>query len=86
MLDDVKTAFNIEKSQQGLLQTVFVISYMIFAPIFGYMGDRYSRRVIMSFGVLLWSVTTLAGSFMVKFLAPGFSILAAMLAKKCKVI
>lgn len=66
VLDDVKTAFNIDKSQQGLLQTVFVISYMVFAPIFGYMGDRYSRRVIMAFGVLLWSITTLAGSFMVR--------------------
>lgn len=67
VLDDVKVAFNISKGQQGLLQTVFVISYMIFAPIFGYLGDRYSRKILMSFGVLLWSVTTLAGSFMVLF-------------------
>lgn len=66
VLDRVQEAFEISKSQQGLLQTVFVISYMVFAPIFGYMGDRYSRRVIMAFGVLLWSITTLAGSFMVR--------------------
>ncbi|PSN36607.1 Protein spinster [Blattella germanica] len=37
---------------------------MIFAPLFGYLGDRYSRRWIMAFGVSLWSLTTLAGSFM----------------------
>ncbi|KAL3273737.1 hypothetical protein HHI36_015165 [Cryptolaemus montrouzieri] len=37
---------------------------MIFAPIFGYLGDRYSRRLIMTAGVFLWSLTTLAGSFM----------------------
>ncbi|KAK9888332.1 hypothetical protein WA026_000588 [Henosepilachna vigintioctopunctata] len=40
---------------------------MIFAPIFGYMGDRYSRKLIMTAGVFLWSLTTLAGSFMTNY-------------------
>ena len=48
----------------GLLQTVFIISYMIFAPLFGFLGDRYSRKWIMAMGVFLWSLTTLLGSFM----------------------
>lgn len=48
----------------GLLQTVFVLSYMIFAPLFGYLGDRYSRIWIMAVGVALWSATTVLGSFM----------------------
>ncbi|KAL1140200.1 hypothetical protein AAG570_000132 [Ranatra chinensis] len=51
----------------GLLQTVFVISYMLFAPLFGYLGDRYNRRLIMAFGVFLWCLTTLIGSFMKDF-------------------
>ena len=37
---------------------------MIFAPVFGYLGDRYSRRWIMGIGVFIWSATTLLGSFM----------------------
>lgn len=37
---------------------------MICALIFGYLGDRYSRRWIMIVGVALWSGTTLLGSFM----------------------
>lgn len=37
---------------------------MICAPIFGYLGDRYSRRWIMISGVALWSGTTLLGSYM----------------------
>lgn len=37
---------------------------MVFAPIFGYYGDRYSRKFIMGFGIALWSTTTLVGSFM----------------------
>lgn len=37
---------------------------MVCAPIFGYLGDRYSRKWIMILGVALWSGTTLVGSFM----------------------
>ena len=47
----------------GILQTGFVVSYMLFAPLFGYLGDRYSRKAIMAFGVFLWSIFTLIGSF-----------------------
>lgn len=63
VLGDVKTEFEIGDDKAGLLQTVFVIAYMIFAPIFGYLGDRYSRRSIMAFGVALWCITTFVGSF-----------------------
>ncbi|XP_023936079.1 protein spinster isoform X3 [Bicyclus anynana] len=63
VLDDVKKEFGIGDDKAGLLQTVFVIAYMVFAPIFGYLGDRYSRRLIMAFGVALWSITTFAGSY-----------------------
>jgi len=48
----------------GLLQTAFILSYMIFAPLFGYLGDRYSRKLIMSGGVFLWCLTTFIGSYM----------------------
>jgi len=64
VLKNVQDDFHIGNDLGGLLQTAFVLSYMIFAPLFGYLGDRYSRRWIMAFGVLLWSLTTLLGSFM----------------------
>ncbi|CAH2096253.1 unnamed protein product [Euphydryas editha] len=67
VLGDVKKEFNIGDDNAGLLQTVFVIAYMIFAPIFGYLGDRYSRRSIMAFGVALWCITTFVGSFITNF-------------------
>lgn len=63
-LSDIKTFFVINDAKAGLLQTVFVISYMICAPVFGYLGDRYNRKLLMAFGVFLWSLTTLFGSFM----------------------
>ncbi|XP_055701225.1 protein spinster isoform X4 [Phlebotomus papatasi] len=64
VLTDIQDHFGIRDDQGGLLQTAFVLSYMICAPIFGYLGDRYSRRWIMALGVALWSATTLLGSFM----------------------
>ncbi|XP_059481029.1 protein spinster isoform X2 [Neocloeon triangulifer] len=64
VLEDIQKDFGIGDDKGGLLQTVFVISYMVFAPLFGYYGDRYSRRAIMAFGVFLWGLTTLLGSFM----------------------
>ncbi|GBP39316.1 Protein spinster [Eumeta japonica] len=64
VLDDVKDEFKIGDDKAGLLQTVFVIAYMVCAPVFGYLGDRYSRRLIMALGVALWCCTTMAGSFM----------------------
>lgn len=64
VLEDIQTDFKMPDDDAGLLQTVFVLSYMVCAPIFGYLGDRYSRRWIMAIGVFLWSTTTLLGSFM----------------------
>ncbi|KAM3965083.1 lysolipid transporter protein spinster isoform 2-T2 [Aphomia sociella] len=67
VLSDVKKEFDIGDDSAGLLQTVFVVAYMVFAPIFGYLGDRYSRRAIMASGVALWCVTTFIGSFIAHF-------------------
>ena len=64
ILSDIQKDFNIKNNDGGLLQTAFIVSYMIFAPLFGYLGDRYNRKIIMSFGVFLWCLTTLVGSYM----------------------
>ncbi|KAG7188248.1 hypothetical protein KM043_016110 [Ampulex compressa] len=67
VLTNIKTEFQIGNDKSGLLQTAFILSYMIFAPLFGYLGDRYSRKAIMSAGVFLWCLTTLVGSYMKSF-------------------
>ena len=54
-------------TEAGWVVAAFVPGYVIFAPFFGYLGDRGSRPKLMAFGVLLWSIATistgLAGSF-----------------------
>jgi len=63
ILEDIKYEFDASDAMSGILQTAFIVSYMLFAPLFGYLGDRYSRKAIMAAGVFLWSIFTLIGSF-----------------------
>ncbi|XP_045032557.1 protein spinster isoform X6 [Daphnia magna] len=44
ILTQIQCDLNIGDTEGGLLQTAFVAIYMICAPVFGYLGDRYSRR------------------------------------------
>ena len=65
----------------GLLQTAFIVSYMILSPLFGYLGDRYTRKYIITVGILIWSAFTLTGSFSVVRLHSGICLLITCL--KC---
>ncbi|XP_073697927.1 protein spinster homolog 1 [Garra rufa] len=66
VLPDIERYFSISDGKSGLLQTVFICSYMILAPLFGYLGDRYNRKLIMCVGIFFWSLVTLASSFVGK--------------------
>ena len=44
ILTDIQCALGISDAEGGLLQTAFIVSYMVFAPVFGYLGDRHSRK------------------------------------------
>jgi MFS transporter, Spinster family, sphingosine-1-phosphate transporter len=50
-------------AQSGSLMSVFFIVYMLTSPLFGYLGDRYSRPKLVAFGIALWSLAT-AGAAM----------------------
>ncbi|XP_063059597.1 sphingosine-1-phosphate transporter SPNS2 [Engraulis encrasicolus] len=63
VLLDIKQHFSVSDTYAGLLQTVFICSFMIAAPIFGYLGDRFNRKVILSCGIFFWSAVTLCSSF-----------------------
>ncbi|XP_066513821.1 protein spinster homolog 3 [Hoplias malabaricus] len=63
VLLSIQQYFNISDSTSGLLQTVFICSFMLLAPVFGYLGDRYNRKLIMVVGLIAWIITTLGSSF-----------------------
>ena len=59
-------------AKTGSLATVFLLSYMVLSPVFGWMADRSSRWRIIAFGAALWSVATAGSGW-----APVFGILLA---------
>ncbi len=58
-------AFSLSHAQIGSLTSVFLIVYMVASPLFGFLGDRYSRPKLVAIGIALWSVATAAGAFTV---------------------
>ncbi|HYV36653.1 MAG TPA: MFS transporter [Gemmataceae bacterium] len=42
----------------GSLNFAFMMSYMLIAPLFGWLGDRMSRWLLIGIGVTLWTVAS----------------------------
>lgn len=59
LLESVKSHYLLTDAQAGALSTAFMIGYFITSPIFGYLGDRFSRKGLISFGVAIWSFATI---------------------------
>src|ERR1043165_4592886 len=45
-------------TKSGWLSMAFLISYMVLAPVFGYLGDRMSRWFLMGIGALIWTLAS----------------------------
>ncbi|KAM6906954.1 protein spinster homolog 3 [Xenentodon cancila] len=63
VLSTIQDFFHISDSTAGLLQTVFICSFLLLAPLFGYLGDRYNRKYIMIGGLSVWILTAAGSSF-----------------------
>jgi predicted MFS family arabinose efflux permease len=63
MMPRIMEAFHVDKAAAGWLGSVFIIVYMVFAPLAGVLGDRFPRRLVLAGGVFLWSLATVGGGF-----------------------
>lgn len=63
MRDPIVSEFSINDAQFGLLTSVFLWSYGILSPFGGYFADRYGRKKVIIFSVLVWSAITLWTGF-----------------------
>lgn len=54
-------------AQFGLLTSVFLWVYGFLSPFGGYFADRYSRKLVIVFSVLVWSAVTLWTGFVHSF-------------------
>lgn len=55
----VQKEFGVNDAQIGFLTTAFFFTYMIAAPLTGWLGDRFPRKPLIVIGALLWSAATL---------------------------
>lgn len=62
VLSDIKKYYGFTDTQSGFLSTCFLAGYMLTAPVFGYLGDKYSRKWILVGGILFWCVAAFSGS------------------------
>ena len=59
VLEPIKNDLGITNdADMGRLATAFMLGYFITSPIFGYLGDRISRKKLMAIGVIGWSLGT----------------------------
>jgi predicted MFS family arabinose efflux permease len=56
----IQREFHATDQQMGALTTALFITYMLVAPLTGWLGDRFSRKPLIIGGAVLWSLATLA--------------------------
>jgi MFS family permease len=60
--EDLRDLYGLRDAKLGLLATVYLIPHAIATLPFGWAGDRYDRRRVIAFGMLLASVAGAAGA------------------------
>lgn len=68
VLPAIRDALNLTDTSVGLIATLFNLAFAVFVPIGGWMGDRFSRKWVVTISVLIFSVATMftgmAGTFL----------------------
>ena len=59
MRDPLVKDFSMSDAQFGLLTSVFLWSYGFLSPFGGFLADKYSRKKMIIFSALVWSIVTL---------------------------
>ena len=58
LVEEIRDEFSLNDSQIGLLGAVFIVVYAVAGIWLGRLADRGSRRRIMGWGLVVWSVMT----------------------------
>ena len=56
----IQREFRATDQQMGALTTALFLTYMLTAPLTGWLGDRFRRKPLIVAGAVLWSLATLA--------------------------
>jgi MFS family permease len=68
----IKIDLRLTDTELGFLGSAFMLSYLLFAPLFGWLGDHWSRTRLAAGGLVVWSLATAMAGF-----ASGYRTLLA---------
>ena len=63
VVDPLGRDLALNDKQLGTLPLFFLVVYMLAAPFFGFLADRFHRPRLVAIGVALWSLATAAAAF-----------------------
>ncbi len=79
VLAPLQKDLGINDGDAGRLVTAFMIGYFLTSPVFGWLGDRFSRKWLIAAGIFVWSLGTMltgwAGTFAVMI---GFRVMVGL--------
>jgi MFS family permease len=63
MFPSLKLDLSMTDQELGLVGAVFLWVYAIGCPISGYLGDRFSKRLLVVLSLIVWSIVTIGTGF-----------------------
>ena len=67
VLPSLQKDLSLNDGQAGRLMTAFMIGYFVTSPLFGWLGDRWSRKWLIAAGIFVWSMGTVLTGFAATF-------------------
>lgn len=63
VLPSLQADLHLDDAKAGQLATIFMLGYFVTSPLFGWLGDRASRKWLIAGGILIWSSATVMTGF-----------------------
>ena len=60
LLEPIRKDFGATDAQMGLVGLAFLATYALLPPVFGFLGDRFPRKTIISWSAAFWCFATAA--------------------------
>ncbi len=63
VLPSLQKDLGLSDGEAGRTATAFMVGYFLTSPVFGYLGDRASRKWLIAAGIFIWSAGTVMTGF-----------------------
>jgi len=63
VLPQIRAELGLSDVHAGLVASLFIVTYALFVPVAGYLGDVFRRKSIIFWSLLFWSAATILSGF-----------------------